>query len=70
MLKIDHLTKTYGEKIAVGVDIKDGFVAVRGWMEQSAVTTDAFCAQLQDMGVKTIICTDISNCTCKWAEKF
>lgn len=51
----------YGERIAVGADIKDGYVAIRGWTEKSEYTCDAFCQKMQDMGVKTIICTDISK---------
>ena len=51
----------YGEKIAVGVDIKDGFVAIKGWMENSAADAFAFCQKMQDIGVKTLICTDISK---------
>jgi len=51
----------YGEKIAVGADVKDGYIAVRGWLEQSAWTLDAFCGHMQTLGVKTLICTDISR---------
>ncbi len=51
----------YGEKIAVGVDLKDGFVAVKGWTETSDMPAFAFCEQMQKIGVKTIICTDISK---------
>ena len=51
----------YGEKIAVGVDLKDGCVAVRGWTETTALTAEAFCADMQALGVKTLICTDISR---------
>ena len=51
----------YGEQIAVGVDLKDGFVAVKGWTETTALTADAFCAQMQALGVRTLICTDISR---------
>lgn len=51
----------HGEKIAVGVDIKDGFVAIRGWTEQSGTDAFAFCQKLQALGVRTIICTDISR---------
>ncbi len=51
----------YGEQIAVGVDLKDGFVAVKGWTETTALTADAFCAELQTLGVRTLICTDISR---------
>lgn len=51
----------YGEKIAVGVDIKDGFVAIKGWTEKSDYSGMDFCKKMQDLGVKTIICTDISK---------
>lgn len=51
----------YGEKIAVGVDIKDGFVAIKGWTEKSEYSGIDFCKKMQDLGVKTIICTDISK---------
>ena len=51
----------YGEKIAVGVDVRDGYVAIRGWTEQSEYTCLAFCDKMQQLGVKTLICTDISR---------
>ncbi len=51
----------FGDLIAVGVDIKDGFVAIKGWTEKSAYTLDEFCNILQGVGVKTLICTDISK---------
>ena len=51
----------YGEKIAVGADIKDGYIAIKGWIEKSEITTDDFFAQMQNLGVKTVICTDISK---------
>ena len=53
--------KTYGDKIAVGVDIKDGKVAIKGWIEKSELDAFDFCEKLQKIGVKTIICTDISK---------
>ncbi len=53
--------KEYGEKIAVGVDIKDGFVAIRGWTEKSEYDCFEFCKKISDIGVRTIICTDISK---------
>lgn len=52
---------TYKEKIAVGVDIKDGYVAIKGWIERSQYTCDEFFLKMQKLGVKTIICTDISR---------
>ena len=51
----------YGEKIAVGVDLKDGFVAIKGWTETSDLTADRFFSRMEELGVKTIICTDISR---------
>ena len=51
----------YGDKGAVGVDLKDGFVAIKGWTETSTLTADAFFAQMEELGVKTVICTDISR---------
>lgn len=51
----------YGDKIAVGVDIKDGYVAVKGWTEKSAYTAIDFCKKMQEIGIKTLISTDISK---------
>lgn len=51
----------YGEKIAVGIDIRDGFVAIRGWTEKSQEQAMDFCGKMQKLGVKTLICTDISR---------
>ena len=51
----------YGEKIAVGVDLKDGYVAIKGWTEKSQWTADAFFSDLEKLGVSTVICTDISR---------
>ena len=51
----------YGDKIAVGVDIKDGFVAVKGWTEKSSYSCFDFCEKMREIGVKTLICTDISR---------
>ena len=51
----------FGEAIALGADVKDGEVAIRGWLELSGMTLDAFCDKYQRMGVRTLICTDISR---------
>ena len=51
----------YGEKIATGADVRDGYVAVKGWTEQSNVTLEAFCRKMEEIGVSTVICTDISR---------
>ena len=58
---VKNTVKKHGEKIAVGVDIKDGFVAIKGWTEKSDKTAFDFCQEMVDIGVKTIICTDISK---------
>lgn len=52
---------TYGEKIAVGADVKNGRIAVKGWLEESDVTLNEFFEKMQGLGVKNIICTDISR---------
>lgn len=51
----------YGEKIAVGIDIREGYVAIKGWTEKSQEEAMDFCAKMQNLGVKTLICTDISK---------
>ncbi len=58
---LQEAVKKYGEKIAVGADIKDGFVAIKGWTEKSEYSCFEFCEKMQKAGVKTIICTDISK---------
>ena len=58
---LEEMVQKYGEKIAVGVDIKDGMVAIKGWTEVSQESCFDFCEKLQKIGVKTIICTDISK---------
>ena len=51
----------YGEGIALGADVKDGEVAIRGWLELSGMTLDDFCEKYQQLGLKTLICTDIGR---------
>ncbi|MBR3592970.1 MAG: 1-(5-phosphoribosyl)-5-[Clostridia bacterium] len=51
----------YGDKIAVGADVKDGFIAIKGWLEKSEKTLEDFLCDMQNIGVKYIICTDISK---------
>lgn len=51
----------YKEKIAVGIDIKDGFVAVSGWTEKSSLSAFDFCEKMEKIGISNIICTDISK---------
>lgn len=58
---LTEAAKKYGEKIAVGVDIKDGCVAVKGWTEKTELDAFDFCKKMQSLGIKTLICTDISR---------
>ena len=58
---LKQAVKTYGDKIAVGVDVKDGFVAIKGWVEKSQYNCFDFCELMQSYGVKYIICTDVSK---------
>ena len=57
----ERMAQTYGDRIAVGVDARDGFVAVNGWKEISQERGVDFCRRLRDAGVKTVIYTDISR---------
>lgn len=61
----EHLLReaveTYGKHIAVGVDIRDGKVAIKGWIEKTQEDAFDFCEKMQSIGVKTLICTDISK---------
>ena len=57
----EEAVKKYGDKVAVGIDIRDGFVAVKGWTENSGTDAMDFCAKMEDIGVSTVICTDISK---------
>ena len=58
---LESVCKKYGERIAVGADLKDGQVAVKGWLETSNVSGIEFLEKMESLGVKTIICTDISR---------
>ncbi len=58
---LTEAVKTFGDRIAVGVDLKEGFVAVKGWTEKSRYSAFDFCEKLQNLGVKTLIVTDISK---------
>ena len=58
---VEEAVAKYGEKIAVGIDIKDGYVAIKGWTEKSEENAFDFCEKMQKIGVKTLICTDISK---------
>lgn len=58
---LEKVCRDYGERIAVGADLKDGKVAVKGWLETSDVSGMDFLGQMEKLGVKTVICTDISR---------
>ena len=58
---LDEAVSVYGDRIAVGVDIKDGYVAVKGWLENSGTEAFEFCDKMSGKGIKTLICTDISK---------
>ncbi len=51
----------YKDKIAVGADFRDGYIAIKGWLEQSKYTLDAFLFEMKNEGIKTVIITDISK---------
>ena len=56
-----RMAQKYGDRIAVGVDARDGYVAINGWKELSEETGIEFCKRLRDAGVKAVIYTDISR---------
>ena len=58
---VEEAVKKHGDRIAVGIDIRDGFVAIKGWTEKTKLEAFAFCSQMADIGVRTLICTDISK---------
>lgn len=53
--------RQYGNHIAVGADLRNGFVSIKGWLEDTALSADEFFRRLTDAGVETVICTDIAK---------
>jgi len=53
--------RAFPGRVAAGVDVRNGFAAIRGWREQSGVTLPELCSRLGEAGVRTLICTDISR---------
>lgn len=51
----------YGDKIAVGADVRDNKIAIKGWIEKSEYSLDEFLQKMIALGVKTVICTDVSK---------
>ena len=58
---LEKVVKKYKEHIAVGVDLKDGYAAIKGWVEKSSLKADEFIGYLESIGVRTVIVTDISK---------
>jgi phosphoribosylformimino-5-aminoimidazole carboxamide ribotide isomerase len=58
---VERLAAKHGEKLAVGVDVREGRVAIHGWQSVSELTGADFCRRLRDVGVGTVIYTDISK---------
>jgi len=58
---LEEMVRKFGKAIAVAADIKDGYIAIRGWTELSDQSALAFCRSVGDIGVQTLICTDISK---------
>ena len=58
---LQEALSTFGEKVAVGIDLRDGKIAIKGWTETAEVDTEDFLLSLQNMGLKTVICTDIAK---------
>ena len=58
---LKETVEKYGGSIAVSADIKDGKIALKGWTEVSDLDTMTFCRKVEDLGVQTLICTDISK---------
>ena len=58
---VEAAVARFGDKIALGVDLKDGMVAIRGWTSKTDLDAFSFCEKIQKAGVKTMICTDLSR---------
>lgn len=58
---LERMVERHGEAIAVSADVRDGMVAIRGWTQKTEVACDAFMQRLAQMGVSTVVCTDISR---------
>ncbi|ABS21457.1 MULTISPECIES: 1-(5-phosphoribosyl)-5-[(5-phosphoribosylamino)methylideneamino]imidazole-4-carboxamide isomerase [Bacillus cereus group] len=58
---LEEVIRLYGEKIIVGIDAKNGYVATRGWLDMSEISYIELAKQMEAVGVQTIIFTDISK---------
>lgn len=58
---LEESLQKFGSRIAVGVDIKDGKIAIKGWLETAQDSVEDFFSKLCKLGVRTVICTDVSK---------
>ena len=58
---MSEMAEKYGSRLAVGVDIKDGYVAIKGWTEKSNITCDRMFSYVTSLGISRVICTDVSK---------
>lgn len=58
---LEEAVAQYGEKIAVGADVRDGYIAVKGWTESAGISLDDFLRDMETLGIRNVICTDISK---------
>jgi phosphoribosylformimino-5-aminoimidazole carboxamide ribotide isomerase len=58
---VKEMLQQYGNKIAVGIDVRDGYVAVEGWTKTSTIKAEELALQLVEHGAETFIFTDISK---------
>lgn len=58
---VKNMCEKYADKIAVGADIKDGEIAIKGWTQSSGEDAFDFCRRMEKLGVGALICTDISK---------
>lgn len=58
---VEAAVSKYGDKIAVGIDVLNGYIAIHGWTETTSETMLDFCGKIEKIGVQTVICTDISK---------
>jgi phosphoribosylformimino-5-aminoimidazole carboxamide ribotide isomerase len=57
----EEMVKKYGDHIAVGADVKDGEIATHGWTKKTGTSIHTFMKMMENMGVATVICTDVSR---------
>ena len=58
---VDKACALYGNKIVAGIDCKDGFVAIKGWVEKSSLTAEKVALDMKERGSDTVVYTDISR---------